>query len=533
MRLLVSLLVGACIQPALASLNCNYVKFSAGSVCKCEGSKCDSIEEVGALSSNSAALYSTTPDLSSTTFGDRLDKKATLSFSASPTAKSTQLHLQRGVTYQSIIGFGGALTDAAAYNIRLLTNETQQSILASYYSEPGLQYSLGRVPIASADFSTHSYSYDDVPNDFDLQHFDVSMDEEFKLPVIRDALATSVRPLALFGSAWSAPAWAKTSNSSIRGSLLGNSSNPNDPYFQFFANYYVKFLDEYEARGVKMWGVTSQNEPYQQPKWDSDDFTPETLSDWVSLHWGPTLRAARPDLKLIIHDDQRPKLASTMNAIMANEQAKLYVDGVGVHWYSEVDDAFPNFTPLNTTHTSYPELFILATEACTGYLPWNFDHVSLGNFARGMQYAFDIIGDLNNFAAGWTDWNIVLDEEGGPNHAKNFVDAPIIVAKDSTTVFYKQPMYYALGHFSKFLPNGSLRLQLQPVDSSKTEGEIIAFRAPVDTPSLGKVGSENIVIITVNRNSKTGNYAVFDEVKNAWLNIVVPANSIQTIVYNA
>ena len=182
---------------------------------------------------------------------------------------------------------------------------------------------------------------------------------------------------------------------------------------------------------------------------------------------------------LMILDDQRSHLPKWADTVMADPDAAKYVSGVGIHWYASVDDTFDFFPNVAKTAASLAPSgrFVLGTEACNGFLPWS-QGPQLGSWRRGGLYMKDILGDLNSGAGGWTDWNIALDMKGGPNWAGNVVDAPILVDADAG-VFYKQPMYYALAHFSRFLPPGSVRVGLSL--AGKTGGlttTAVAFVTP-------------------------------------------------------
>jgi glucosylceramidase len=143
--------------------------------------------------------------------------------------------------------------------IKNLSNVLQDHLINSYYSPDGIEYNIGRIPMASCDFSTRIYTYDDISGDFNLTHFNlVSEDLNFKIPVIKTAVTRSKREIKLFGSPWSAPAWMKNSNNTVGGQLIGVAS---DKYHKTWAKYFVKFLDAYKKNGIKLWGVTVENEP--------------------------------------------------------------------------------------------------------------------------------------------------------------------------------------------------------------------------------------------------------------------------------
>ncbi|CAN8029207.1 unnamed protein product, partial [Ixodes persulcatus] len=130
--------------------------------------------------------------------------------------------------------------------------------------------------------------------------------------------------------------------------------------------------------------------------------------------------------------------------VLGDPEAAKFVQGVAVHWYA---NDYMGPWVLDKTHNNFPDKFILATEACEGWRSSDVEKVILGSWNRAENYAHDILEDLLHWATGWVDWNLALDLSGGPNWANNFVDSPIIVNATGRE-FYKQPMYYALAHFS-------------------------------------------------------------------------------------
>lgn len=186
-------------------------------------------------------------------------------------APRLRIAVNASARFQRLIGFGGAFTDAATINLASLPAAERAAVLDWYFhAEEGIGYGTGRVPVASTDFSTSDYSYDDVAGDFDLAHFSVAVDEASgKLRLVADALARHPG-LKLFGTAWSAPAWMKTTRSMEGGALAANASDA-------WARYLSAFASAYEAAlGTKLWGLTAQNEPLQDPGWQSMAFSGET-----------------------------------------------------------------------------------------------------------------------------------------------------------------------------------------------------------------------------------------------------------------
>ncbi|NXG69995.1 GLCM Glucosylceramidase, partial [Baryphthengus martii] len=406
--------------------------------------------------------------------------------------------------YQKVKGFGGSVTDAAALNIFSLPETAQGHLLRSYFSEEGLEYNLVRLPMASCDFSLHAYTYDDIPYDYELAHFSLR-DEDTKLkvssgrerggmlgreeglsslcpllqiPILHRALAMSKRPLSLYASPWTSPTWMKTSESYVgKGTLKGQAG---DKYHKTWANYFVRFLDEYAKYNLTFWAVTAENEPsaglINNYPFQCLGFTAEQQRDFIARDLGPALaNSSHHHVQLIILDDNRLHLPHWAKVVLEDEEAARYVHGVGIHWY--LDFIGPIQDTVVPTHELFPDYFILATEACIGAHFWERD-VILGCWERGNQYSHSILMNLNHFVAGWTDWNLALDLEGGPNWVKNYVDSPIIV-DSSKDIFYKQPMFYHMGHFSKFIPEGSQRVGLvASKESKKTDLEYTAFLRP-------------------------------------------------------
>jgi glucosylceramidase len=272
----------------------------AGAVCRCSAASCDTIEPVGSLSNGEVIFYQTS--LGNDT--DRLSRHET-KFSQSSGSSWQHIELNASELYQKIEGFGGALTDAATLNIQALKPELQQHIVDSYYSDSGIEYSIGRIPIAACDFSTHVYSYDDNVADYELgdlnlTNFSIAMDMVFKIPFIQRAVNASAQrgsPLKLFGSPWQPPLWMTEKNSSLNAKLKGSAGGP---VHKSFAKYFSRFITEYQKQGIDIWAVTVANEPAGNTgKWQDIKLTPEEERDFIKLDLGPTLRADHPSVKVL------------------------------------------------------------------------------------------------------------------------------------------------------------------------------------------------------------------------------------------
>ncbi|XP_054713189.1 lysosomal acid glucosylceramidase-like [Uloborus diversus] len=486
-------------------------------VCVCNETYCDELQRLLNISRNQVALYETNED------GDRF-KSSLLYFTPNSETETVNITVDPSKQYQFILGFGGAFTDAAGINVKSLPDNLQELLFNSYFSQSGLEYNMGRVPIASCDFSTHPYSYADVDNDFELNHFELAKEDFlYKIPLIKRAISLSKDELLLFGSPWSAPAWMKTNNAmNGKGALK---EDPEGKYYRTWANYFVRFLQAYKENNITFWGLTTQNEPsdgcLEDFAFQSMCFPAEKQRDFLKNHLGPILQKAGfgiDKLKLMILDDVRVFLPNWVDVVLKDKSAAQYVAGVAYHWYTE--SLMPHKL-LDITHQKYSNVFYLATEACTGSYFFEFPKVSLGNWQRAERYAHDILNGLNNWSIGWIDWNLALDEQGGPNWVKNYVDAPIIINSTSNE-FYKQPMYYALAQFSKCLPRGSYRIGLNlPSERGALKNlDIGAFQTPEDKR----------VLIVVNRGEVAVNFNMFDASKG-YLNVTAKPHSVQTYEY--
>jgi glucosylceramidase len=364
--------------------------------------------------------------------------------------------------FQTIIGFGGALTDASAETFAKLTNEKQQELLTAYYDPVrGIGYTLGRTNIQSCDFSSDTYGYV-ADNDVSLKTFNVDHDKQYRIPLIKQAIKVAGGELKLFVSPWSPPGWMKDNNSVLNGGKL------KAAYDQPWANFYIKFIRTYEALGIPVWGLSVQNEPMATQKWESCIFTAEDERNFIRDYLGPTLqKAGMGTKKLIAWDHNRDLVYQRASTILEDPAAAKYVWGIGFHWYETWTGGPMQFDNVALVHAAFPSTHLLFTEGCKE----KFDFDSLQNWSLGERYGYSMINDLNDGANGWVDWNILLDEHGGPNHVGNFCFAPVHADTRTGKLIYTNAYYY-IGHFSKFVKPGARRIA---VSSNRPALQTTAF----------------------------------------------------------
>jgi len=435
--------------------------------------------------------------------GDRLARKEPVVFEPMPQPDEAcpTVMVDPSKAFQAMEGFGGALTDAAAETFAKLPKERQAEVLEAYFDPVnGIGYSLARTHINSCDFSSASYAYAE-PGDVELKTFSVAPDRRFRLPFIKAALATARGPVKVYASPWSPPAWMKTNGNMLQGGKL------RPEHRDAWARYYVRFVEEYEKEGVPMWGLTVQNEPMATQTWESCLFTGEEERDFVRDHLGPALeRAGLSRLKLMIWDHNRGILYQRAKAVYDDPAASRYVWGAGFHWY--VGDHFDN---VRMVHDAWPDKHLLFTEGT----PTNYDPATVNDWKWGEAYGTSILRDVQSWAAGWTDWNVLLDERGGPNHVGNFCFAPVH-GDTRTGVLTFTSAYYYIGHFSKFVRPGARRVATTTNDD---ELPATAFRNP----------DGRLVAVVMNKTDSDKDFALWVDGRTA--KTQSPAHSILTLTW--
>ncbi|MDD2843391.1 MAG: glycoside hydrolase family 30 protein [Rhodoferax sp.] len=362
-------------------------------------------------------------------------------------------------TFQTLQGFGGAFTEAAAVTWQRLSPARQQDVLRDYFDpQQGHGYTLCRVHMNSCDFTLGNYAHVETPGDVDLSSFNIDRDRQALLPFIKAAQQVAQQPIQLLASPWSPPAWMKSNGQMNQGGCL------LPQYRQAWARCFVRFIEEYAAEGVPIWAVSVQNEPAATQSWDSCIYSAEEERDFVRDFLGPELaKAGVGHIKIVIWDHNRDHLLQRASTVYSDPEAAKYVWGAGFHWYGE-----SHFDQVQLTHDAWPDKQLLFTEGCQEGGPHT------GSWDLGERYAHNIINDLNRWTVGWIDWNLVLDETGGPNHVGNLCSAPILIDTAQGTLMQQSSFYY-LGHFSRFIKPGARRLLCA---ASRQDLESTAFVNP-------------------------------------------------------
>lgn len=411
------------------------------------------------------------------------------------------------VTFQTFVGIGAALTDAAAETFYKLNKDQQEIFLESYFSkDKGIGYTLVRTIIHSCDFSAESYTYIEE-GDESLETFSIERDLKYRIPFTKRVLDVATKDIVVYASPWSPPAFMKTNNNMLYGGKL------KEEYYPAWANYFAKFIKAYEHEGIPIWGLTIQNEPMAVQRWESCIYTAEEERDFLKYHLGPTLeREGLQDKKIIVWDHNRDLIFDRASVILNDPEANKYVWGTGFHWYEDWKDGKPMFNNVGKVATTFPDKKLIFTEGCNE----GFDINRIEDPKLPERYAKAMINDFNNGTVAWTDWNILLNEYGGPNHVGNFCFAPVHGDTSSGELLFTNSYYY-IGHFSKFIRPGAKR-----VSSGTTSNRISS------TSFLNQDGS--LIVIALNEEGESVDYFLTVGDKSTQLNI--PKHSIQTIVFD-
>jgi len=483
---------------------------------------------------------------------------------------------------QTIDGIGTSFTESSAYVLAHLDTLKRQKVMENIYGQSGANFAFSRTHIGACDFSVYGkYSYADTPGDTDLKSFSIAEDSNGfdpenhpgikdkgydLLPMIQEALSIKAKQddseLRIIASAWTAPAWMKdiedwyqpmTAENNWQGS--GGTLKPE--YVGTYANYLLRYLQAYRAAGVPIWGLTPVNEPHgNNGQWESMNFSPETQSEFVQKYLGPGLRASSfKDTKVLIFDQNRDGMEHWADILFPADKANKFIYGIAVHWYESTFKVYEDV--FEKVHAKYPDYTIVHTEGCIDDLgkpapdgctdpegrteknwfnndefwwtrsasDWgyavNWAGVNSGDhplYNPVHRYARNIIVSLDHWATGWIDWNIVLDQQGGPNHVGNYCGAPIMIDTATQEVYYT-PIFHVLSQFSRTIRPGDKAVQTAKKLGSLNVDDIY------HCATLNEAGTLSVQVLNASENPIKYNL----QIGNQFAVIEIPENSVQTV----
>jgi glucosylceramidase len=425
------------------------------------------------------------------TTGDQtnlLAHKPDLSFSSGSGPSVTSVTVNAAQTYQTMSGFGAALTDAAAYDIQHdLTTAQRNAVMSSLFSPTsGIGISYLRLPMGACDYAKTAYTYDDVPagqTDPTLSNFTIAHDLAYIVPELKQALSLNPK-LQIMASPWSPPAWMKTTDT-----LNGGSLNP--AYYQAYANYFVNFVQAYQAQGIGISAVTVQNEPENSTtSYPSMSLSATAEANFIGNYLGPAFAAAGLKTQIFAYDHNWDDTAYP-TTVLNNPQANQYIAGTAWHAYAGSPPA------QSVVHNAFPSKGTYFTEISGG--TW------ATNFASNLTWNYHniFLGAPQNWAQTALLWNLALDQNNGPTIGGAANCRGVVTINSLTGAVTDNVEYYAIGQSSEFVKPGALRIGstslsniLETVAYKNPDGsEVLLALNPASTPLTFKV-SENSRFVT-------------------------------------
>ena len=513
--------------------------------------------------------------------GDKIAEKKNVHF-VKGVAEGTVIKIDPDNVKQTMEGIGTSFTESSAFVLAHLHPEERREIMEQLFGKNGANFSLARTHIGACDFCVEGkYSYVDMKGDVELDSFSLEpdnrgfsaneypgiVDETYDLlPMIKEALdikgSQDDDELRIVASAWTAPSWMKDIDDwyisgNPENNYQGTGGSLKKEYEESYADYLLRYLDEYRSEGVGIWGLTPVNEPHgNNGQWESMNFTPRSQNEFIKNYLGPKLKGGdHSEVKLLIYDQNRDGLEHWTDVILGDPVTAKYVYGAAVHWYESTFRVYEEV--FERVNEKFPDHAIVHTEGCIDDLGkpapagitdpekfqeqnwfdndsfwWNKNATDWGYSAtwEGVKiedhpiyvpvhrYARNIIVSIDHWLRGWIDWNVILDHNGGPNHAGNYCGAPIMINTETKQVYYT-PVYYILAQFSK---------TIRPGDKAVKASKNLVGLQDDDLHMCATISPEKLLSVQIlNTTKKKITYCL--QVKEQYAEISIEGNSLQTL----
>ncbi|MEP7110308.1 MAG: glycoside hydrolase family 30 beta sandwich domain-containing protein [Ferruginibacter sp.] len=397
---------------------------------------------------------------------------------------------------QTIDGFGFTLTGGSAALINDLNSTVKSELLLELFGSGtnsiGISYL--RISIGASDLSATPFTYNDLPagqTDLPLNNFSLSAEKTDLIPLLKEILAINPA-IKILGSPWSPPVWMKDNNSFIGGSL-------QPQYYEVYARYFVKYIQQMSAVGIAIDAITPQNEPLYGGNNPSMLMTAIQQAEFIKTNLGPAFQSAGIHTKIIVYDHNCDR-ADYPLAILNDAAANPFVDGSAFHLYGG------DISALSAVHNAFPGKHVYFTEQYTA---------STGDFGGDLKWHLKnvIIGSMRNWSRNALEWNLANDASFNPH-----TDGGCTTCKGALTigaVLSRNVAYYIVAHASKFVPAGSVRI------GSNISGNLqtAAFKTPA---------GKKILIVENDGNSGAAFNIRFN---NKWVTASLPAGAVGTFIW--
>lgn len=419
-----------------------------------------------------------------------------LMFAADKERENELLNLFPEIEYQRFDGFGGAVTDSAGYVYGQMVEADKEKVLHAYFGKEGIGYTRVRIPIDSCDFSLEQFQAVSDSDDWEKGVFSLVRWKKYIYPLWKD-IQKITKDIEVMVTPWSPPAFMKTNGKRIHGGSL------KEEYRAAYADYLCRYIKELAKIGMPVKRMSIQNEPKAVQEWDSCIMDADEEKLFLRDYLYPAMQKNDlTDIEIFIWDHNKERLYERACAAIDDTTAPM-ITGIAFHWYSG-----DHFEELRMVREKYPELQMILSEACIEYSKFGAGE-ELNNVKK---YAHEIIGNLNAGMNAFYDWNILLDENGGPNHAGNFCDAPFLYHVEEGRLEERMTLS-AIAHFGRYIKAGAVRIG----HSCYTEEiEVTSFKNP----------DGSVVVVMLNWTQK--NLPVTLRINDECVTVVMKALSIST-----
>ncbi|MDF2945047.1 MAG: glucosylceramidase [Herbinix sp.] len=407
------------------------------------------------------------------------------------------INLYPEMEYQTFEGFGGALTDSSGYVYSLMNEQQKKQMMDTYFGEDQLNYNAVRIHIDSCDFSLDQYEAMSDQEDLELKSFDLSRTNKYIIPLLTDVKKAAGKVPEILISPWSPPAFMKTNGERSHGGKL------KKDYRTMWADYICRYIIEFRKLGFQITKMTLQNEPNAVQTWDSCTYTGEEEKEFLRNYMYPALeRNSLTEVEIFIWDHNKERVFERACEVIDEETDKM-ITGLAFHWYSG-----DHFEALKLIKERFPNKKLILSETCIEYSKFDKDDY----LANAQKYAHDIIGNINNGMSEFYDWNILLDEKGGPNHVGNYCDAPFLYDTLNHLLIERNTLSY-IRHFSHFITPGAKRIAYTKYTDQL---EVTALKNP----------DGKLVIVLLNRSEEK--IPVVIRLKGEYFSMEIERQSIST-----
>jgi glucosylceramidase len=443
--------------------------------------------------------------LSTTDHTSRLTPQPDIAMSAQG-SEPADVIIDLKARYQTMTGFGAAMTDSSAWLLHTrMSAEQRADLLRELYGPPpNLNFNMMRLTIGSSDFSLNVYTLDDIPfgkSDPQLKHFNVASNLQDVIPVMQEVMAVNPGMLTI-ASPWGAPAWMRTTQNLLGGEL-------EEQYESTYADYLVKYLDAYRSHGIPIFALTLQNEPAYAPiSYPGMTMGAKTRARLVSQYVGPKLAGRKPRTAILEWDHNWTPVEEPL-AVLADPDAARYIDGVAWHCYGGSQHE------QGRVHRAHPDKDAYITECTGGDWPLSVNGELLW-FSRNL-----LVTGIRQWARGVVYWNLALDENHGPHFGGCAKCKGVVTIDSETGEVTRNDEYYALAHFSRFVEPGAFRVSSTDTDVDDRGIANVAFQNASD---------DSVVLVMVNLNKDERRVSVTDG-RNRF-EYAMPAESVATFVWD-